>query len=82
MVSKEYATFRLRIIDYLELITSLEELKSYQDSVPVNVPDELLCMWFDDLSMPESLMSAHSALSLNEIEAIQIFLFILKVLVN
>lgn len=74
MISEEFKNYRQRIIDCLKLLSSTEEQISYQASVNVNVPDELLCMWFDDLSMPGSLKHVSAeALTTSEVAAIERF---------
>lgn len=74
MISDECPTYRERVIEVLELISSEEAQKSYQKEVPfVNVPDEILCMWFDDLRMPESLNNAGIVLSHTEKEELTKF---------
>lgn len=74
MISEEFKSYRQRIIDYLKLLSSAEEQRSYQkESAQVNVPDELLCMWFDDLAMPGSLKPGSSVLVPTEVEAIERF---------
>jgi len=47
-------TIRKNLVGLLRLLSSEAEQVAYQQVVPyVNVPDELLCMWFDDLYHPE-----------------------------
>lgn len=46
--------YRKEIMVLLELLASKEKQLEYQKNVPyVNVRDELVCMWFDDLYHPE-----------------------------
>lgn len=74
MVSEEFKNYRQRIIENLKLLSSVDEQLGYQKAVAqVNVPDELLCMWFDDLNMPGSLKAANSILAASEISAIERF---------
>lgn len=73
MISEEFKGYRQRIIDCLRLLSSAEEQIRYQESVQANAPDELLCMWFDDLAMPESLKPGSLVLAANEIAAIEKF---------
>ncbi len=45
---------RKNLVGLLRLLSSEAEQLAYQQVVPyVNVPEELLCMWFNDLYHPE-----------------------------
>ena len=45
---------RQNVIDILELLASPDEQIEYQRNVPhALVPDELICMWFDDSFRPK-----------------------------
>lgn len=73
MNSEFFKSYRQRILDNLRLLSSVEEQIDYQASVHINVPDELLCMWFDDLNMPESLNVESSKFNGDEVTAIKTF---------
>lgn len=46
---------RPELLRLLELLASREEQLAYEHCVPfVSIKNELLCMWFDDLYVPES----------------------------
>ena len=46
---------RSGILDLLELLSSRDRQLEYERRVPqVSIPTELICMWFDDLYVPES----------------------------
>lgn len=49
-------TLRENIIDLIALIASPEKQYEYEEEVPIaNVPQELLCMWFDDIYHPDRI---------------------------
>jgi len=53
-VSGDIPNPRPQLVGFLELLASREKQLDYQRRVPfVNIKNELLCMWFDDLYVPE-----------------------------
>ena len=73
-MNEAIAAYRSRVIEMLTILSSEEEQVSYQKNVPyINVPDELLCQWFDGLDMPKGLIDAREVFSIDEINLLQIF---------
>lgn len=73
-MSEAIATYRNRIVEMLTILSSEDEQRSYQKNVPyINVPDELLCQWFDDLDMPKGLIDAKEVLNGEEVSELQKF---------
>ncbi len=67
------ATIRANIIGVVRLFALPGEQASYQASVPfINAPDELFCMWGDDLYHPEDA-AFRLAFSLDEQAALADF---------
>ncbi len=74
MSKKIPETFRERVVEHLELLSSIEEQLKYQRDVPIaNVPAELVCYWFDDLDMPNSLQSCGDEFTEDELNTLRSF---------
>ena len=64
---------RQSVRDVLELISCKERQLEYQRDVPIaNVPSELLCMWFDDLYHPRTVLFKNS-FTLEEMKYLKAF---------
>ncbi len=64
---------RPQLLGLLELLASREKQLDYQQRVPlVNIKNELFCMWFDDLYVPESAIF-RQAFSEEELTALRSF---------
>ncbi len=72
-MGKEIADRRPVIEELLELLSSSEQQLQYEADVPVAfIPDELVCMWFDDHYHPEDAFF-RSCFTPDELEALAAF---------
>jgi len=64
--------FRNHMVELLKTIASSEMQREYEENVPIaNVPDELICQWFDDIHPETELFK--SSFSSNEIYELKKF---------
>ena len=60
-MSNETPDCRRSVVEVLELLSSGDKQLSYERDVPqISITDELFCMWFDDVYLPEDVTFRNS----------------------